>query len=63
MDILKTRGREAWVRVPREDVRAVRAGVSGWVGGWEGERVAWRVLGVGGETGLGGGDGGDVFAW
>ncbi|KAF2128946.1 hypothetical protein P153DRAFT_397158 [Dothidotthia symphoricarpi CBS 119687] len=62
IDIVKTRGREVWVRVPRGDARAVRAGVSGWVGGWEGERVAWRVLGEGGVLGVGmGGGGGDVF--
>lgn len=43
IDILHTRGRSAWIRVPRRDARAFRAGVSGWVGGSEGEKVAWRV--------------------
>ena len=68
-------GRDAWIRVPRQDARGFRAALSGWVGsaerenvpgGDEGEgggrvRVAWRVKGESGTV-LGiGGEGGDVF--
>ncbi|KAF2250502.1 hypothetical protein BU26DRAFT_264524 [Trematosphaeria pertusa] len=66
IDILKTQGRDVWIRVPRQDARAVRASLSGWVGwcdarlvpggaeedGGRGKvRVAWRVVGE--EEGLG----------
>ena len=33
--------------MPREDSKAVVEAVSGWVGGGDGERVAWRVMGRG----------------
>ncbi|KAF2855121.1 hypothetical protein T440DRAFT_539235 [Plenodomus tracheiphilus IPT5] len=76
IDILKTQGRQVWLRVPRQDVRAVRASLSSWVGNVEADdvpglrgqgggkvRVAWRILGEAGVLGgLGGmGDGGDLF--
>ena len=32
VDILKVEGREAWIRVPREDLSPVVAAVGGWVG-------------------------------
>ncbi|KAH7371959.1 hypothetical protein BKA66DRAFT_384893, partial [Pyrenochaeta sp. MPI-SDFR-AT-0127] len=32
IDILKTSGREVWVRIPRQDARGFRASLSGWVG-------------------------------
>ncbi|EUC33471.1 hypothetical protein COCCADRAFT_96051 [Bipolaris zeicola 26-R-13] len=69
IDILKTAGREVWIRVPRQDVRGVRAALGSWVGRVEGEDVgveagrvgvAWRVLGGAGVLG-GMGDGSEVF--
>lgn len=56
VDILKSEGRDAWIRVPSRDARGVRAGVSSWTGKVGGVGVSWRV-----REGLGGGDGGDVF--
>jgi ribonuclease P/MRP protein subunit POP8 len=73
VDILKTQGREVWVRVPRQDARGVRAALSGWVGSCDGDsvpgvgsagrvKVAWRVVEEA-ETLFGAvaGDGGDLF--
>ncbi|EMD59447.1 hypothetical protein COCSADRAFT_258776 [Bipolaris sorokiniana ND90Pr] len=69
VDILKTAGSEVWIRVPRQDVRGVRAALGSWVGRVEGEDVgveegkigvAWRVLGGAGVLG-GVGDGSEVF--
>ncbi|EUC43191.1 hypothetical protein COCMIDRAFT_38863 [Bipolaris oryzae ATCC 44560] len=69
VDILKTAGREVWIRVPRQDVRGVKAALGSWVGRVEGEDVggeagrvgvAWRVVGGAGVLG-GMGDGGEVF--
>ncbi|KAF2443400.1 hypothetical protein P171DRAFT_521963 [Karstenula rhodostoma CBS 690.94] len=75
IDILKSEGKDVWVRVRGEDARALQAGVGAWVGGVEGGlvpgeggeegsgekrvRVAWRVVRRGGR--LGGGDGGELF--
>ncbi|KAI9890518.1 MAG: hypothetical protein M1814_003857 [Vezdaea aestivalis] len=44
-DILKLQGQAVWIRVPRQDERAVVAAVGGWVSR-EG-REAWRVEAVG----------------
>lgn len=63
IDILYTQGRDAYVRIPRQDARGFRAGLSGWIGGCdtgsipgvkEGGRVnvAWRVVTEGGSLGL-----------
>ncbi|RAR13199.1 hypothetical protein DDE83_003455 [Stemphylium lycopersici] len=58
MDILKTSGRNVWVRVPRGDARGVRAAVSGWVGSVEGAEL------FGSSNGGGGAGGGKVdVAW
>ena len=44
VDILKVKGKECWIRVPREDLSPVVAAVGGWVGGNETEgRVGWKV--------------------
>ncbi|KAI9807277.1 MAG: hypothetical protein M1833_000020 [Piccolia ochrophora] len=48
VDILKTSGRECWLRVPREDLTAVVAAVGGWIGHEDGsrgeeEKIGWRV--------------------
>lgn len=74
IDILKTEGREVWIRIPRLDARAFRAALSGWTGVCEtalvpgassegSVRVAWRVKGqeewLGGL--VGGGDGRDLL--
>ncbi|KAH7089733.1 hypothetical protein FB567DRAFT_627035 [Paraphoma chrysanthemicola] len=62
IDILKTAGRDVWIRVPRQDARALRASLSTWVGSCDAEsvpgvgleeegrrvRVAWRVVGESG---------------
>ncbi|KAF2660753.1 hypothetical protein K491DRAFT_588492 [Lophiostoma macrostomum CBS 122681] len=76
LDILKTAGRHVWLRVARQDARAVQAGLAGWIGQCEGAlvpgvvekgrvRVAWRVNGVSGVLGglvaEGEGGGGDLF--
>ncbi|KAF2261667.1 hypothetical protein CC78DRAFT_345410 [Lojkania enalia] len=69
IDILKTKGADTWVRVPREDGSAFRASLSGWTGWCDGElvpgaqgaegrvRVSWRVKGE--SEVLGGLDWGD----
>ncbi|KAH7393101.1 hypothetical protein BKA64DRAFT_675284 [Cadophora sp. MPI-SDFR-AT-0126] len=45
IDILKVEGREAWIRIPREDLSPVIAAVGGWTGGSEvDDKVGWRVL-------------------
>lgn len=69
VDILKTAGRDVWIRVPRQDVRGVRAALGSWIGRVEGEDVgveggkvgvAWKVLGGAGVLGgMGGGE--EVF--
>ncbi|KAH7073699.1 hypothetical protein BKA63DRAFT_604030 [Paraphoma chrysanthemicola] len=65
IDILKTGGRDVWIRVPRQDARALRASLSSWVGSCDVEsvpgvefseegrrvRVAWRVVGESGTVG------------
>lgn len=77
IDILKTQGREVWIRIPRQDARAVRASLSAWVGSSDGDlvpgaetgsgsggriKVAWRVRGENELLGsLNGGDGQDLF--
>ncbi|KAL6708291.1 hypothetical protein ACN47E_003215 [Coniothyrium glycines] len=77
IDVLKTRGRDVWIRVPREDARAVRAGLSNWTGGCEAGdvpgvaavrgsggrvQVAWRVVGESAVLlGVVGGDGMALF--
>lgn len=72
VDILHTQGRNAYIRMPRQDARAFRAGVSGWIGGCdagsvpdvkEGGRVnvAWRVVAEGGSLALLRGAGEELF--
>jgi ribonuclease P/MRP protein subunit POP8 len=72
IDILHTQGRNAYVRIPRQDARAFRAGLSGWIGGCDagsvpgvkdGGRVnvAWRVVAEGGSLGLLSGAGEELF--
>ncbi|KAJ4990661.1 hypothetical protein SVAN01_03892 [Stagonosporopsis vannaccii] len=72
VDILHTQGRNAYVRIPRQDARAFRAGLSGWIGGCdagsvpgvvEGGRVsvAWRVIAEGGSLSLLRGVGDELF--
>lgn len=74
IDILKTAGREVWVRIPRQDARGFRAGLGAWVGSCAGDdvpglegggggrvKVAWRVLGGSDVLGLLGGDGSELF--
>ena len=46
VDILKVEGREAWIRLPREDLSPVVAAVGGWVGESDDNRigrVGWKV--------------------
>lgn len=46
VDILKVEGREAWIRVQREDLSPVLAALGGWVGGSGVDRigrVGWKV--------------------
>jgi ribonuclease P/MRP protein subunit POP8 len=48
VDILKVEDTECWIRVPRQDVRAVLAAVGQWTGGTETTgRVSWRLKGSG----------------
>ncbi|KAF2826531.1 hypothetical protein CC86DRAFT_370495 [Ophiobolus disseminans] len=75
IDTLKTCGRDVWIRVPRQDARAFRAALSGWVGSADREyvtgsatvdssvkvRVAWRIQGEGGTVLSTGGGGGEMF--
>lgn len=71
VDILKTTGRDVWIRVPRQDAKGVQAALSSWVGSVEGENVGcgggrvgvmWKVDGQSGVLRLvGDGDGRDVF--
>lgn len=72
IDILHTQGRNAYVRIPRQDARAFRAGLSNWIGFCdagsvpglkEGGRmnVAWRVVAENGSLGLLRGSGEEIF--
>jgi ribonuclease P/MRP protein subunit POP8 len=72
VDILHTQGRDAYVRLPRQDARGFRASLSGWIGGYdagsipgvqEGGRVnvAWRVVAEEGSLGLLKGSGEELF--
>ncbi|PQE16652.1 ribonuclease P MRP subunit POP8 protein [Rutstroemia sp. NJR-2017a BBW] len=66
IDILKTEGREVWIRTMREDGSAVVAAVGGWVRGVGGEtegEMGWRVVGRGNWLGglVGGGGCGGVW--
>lgn len=72
LDILHTLGRDAYIRIPRQDARGFRAALSGWVGGCDAGsvpgvneagrvNVAWRVVGEGGSLGLLRGSGGEMF--
>ncbi|KAF7874751.1 hypothetical protein EAF04_001926 [Stromatinia cepivora] len=47
IDILKTEGKDVWIRVMREDASAVVAALGGWIKrlGNGDERVGWRVKG------------------
>ncbi|KAH3955873.1 hypothetical protein HBH70_014310 [Parastagonospora nodorum] len=58
VDILKSEGREVWIRVPARDARGVRAGLSSWCGKVGGMGVSWRVQG---GLGAGGGGGEEIF--
>lgn len=72
VDILHTQGRNAYIRIPRQDARGFRAGLSGWIGSCdagsvpgakEGGRVsvAWRVIAEGGRLGMLRGAGEELF--
>lgn len=72
IDILHTQGRNAHIRIPRQDARPFRAGLSNWIGGCdagsvpgvkEGGRVnvAWRVVAEGGSLALMRGTGEELF--
>ncbi|KAJ4340356.1 hypothetical protein N0V87_002648 [Didymella glomerata] len=72
IDILHTQGRNAHIRIPRQDARPFRAGLSNWIGGCdagsvpgvkEGGRVnvAWRVVAEGGSLALMRGAGEELF--
>ncbi|KAF2633247.1 hypothetical protein BU25DRAFT_328584 [Macroventuria anomochaeta] len=72
IDIWHTQGRSAYVRIPRQDAKAFRAGLSGWTGGCDAGsvpgieepgrvRVAWRVVAEGGSIGLLRGAGEELF--
>lgn len=44
VDILKVEDNECWIRVPREDLRAVIAATGQWIGTAEGNcKVGWRL--------------------
>ncbi|KAF1835214.1 hypothetical protein BDW02DRAFT_463478, partial [Decorospora gaudefroyi] len=43
MDQLHIRGRDVWIRVPRQECRVVRAALGMWVGGLEEEGGGGRV--------------------
>ncbi|CAD6439953.1 588acb4a-dba7-4ae9-8bfd-accc43f42e28 [Sclerotinia trifoliorum] len=47
IDILKTEGKDVWIRVMREDASAVVAALGGWVKrlGSGDEQVGWRIKG------------------
>ncbi|KAA8572482.1 hypothetical protein MFRU_003g02970 [Monilinia fructicola] len=49
IDILKTGGKDVWIRIMREDASAVVAALGGWVKGMGNgdEQVGWRVKGRG----------------
>jgi ribonuclease P/MRP protein subunit POP8 len=49
IDILKldSESGQVWIRVPRRDARAVRAGLGAWMGNVRGEKRVWRVRGEG----------------
>ena len=60
VDILQVTGHVVYIRVPREDSRAVIEAVSGWIGGGAGH--AWRIVGRGEWLGaLKHGDGRELF--
>ena len=63
IDILHTQGSSAYVRIPRQDAKVFRAGLSGWIGVCDAGsvlgteeggrvRVAWRIVAEGGNLGL-----------
>lgn len=59
IDILKVKGRDVWLRVPREDCDAVSNALSSWAGS---EGVAWVIRGKGEWLGgLVAGNGDDHF--
>lgn len=58
VDILRVEGRDAWVRVPYQDGRAVTEALAGWMG----NEVAWKVRESGCWVGgLVGSNGHDLF--
>lgn len=72
LDVLKTEGRDVWIRVQRADARALRASLSGWIGSCESDlipgagvggrvKVAWRTRGSAETLGLLVGDGMELF--
>ena len=50
IDFLKVEGRDAWIRVPREDAVAVAGALTQWVGKDGG--VSWMVKGTGNWLGV-----------
>lgn len=60
IDIVKIEGRDAWIRLPREDGSSVQGALSQWVG--KDGNVSWRVNAHGGFASiLRHGDGRDLF--
>lgn len=46
VDLLKVEESECWIRVPRQDLGAVMAGLGSWVGRADSDReVGWRIKG------------------
>ncbi|KAF2878374.1 hypothetical protein BDV95DRAFT_601032 [Massariosphaeria phaeospora] len=43
IDILKTQGCDVWIRVARQDARALRASLTGWMGSCEAGRIFTRT--------------------
>jgi ribonuclease P/MRP protein subunit POP8 len=63
VDILKVKGTECWIRVPREDLSPVVAAVGGWVGTETEGKVGWSVKGSGNWLSVLVGDTGKEDIW
>lgn len=75
IDILKSEGRDVWIRVERQDAKGLQAGLSGWVGSADAdmipfasadepgrrEKVSWRIVRSCGSMASMAGDGSDLF--
>ncbi len=63
MDVLKTNGRDCWIRVPREDGMAVAGALGQWATHKGGGGVAWRIKNQGNWLGnVAAGNGEALFA-